>query len=407
MRIQLSTAPRGVIGLVGHVGCGHAHNTNGFIQDDSAGLAALLALFQEATDLPLTIAEVKAQTGRNGSFEVVTVSGGVGRATARRGITPQEARLARAVEGQEALRTQSLAINAFGRIYGQGAHEAPVALQTAIANAALDSFVKAFPERFHHADEELPGNCGRIIGTVLDFGGITVSAMALSNASVGGIGPNEDLEGNVYLHGKKAVMTPLDLQKIPSLVIESKVFTLPVCATLSESTFMVRASEDDNPAVAQACMEALAQLGFAAIWPREQLKRAAGALRATTRSAGEKIVALGQALTEATTSAEKVSILAEIIAFASQDAGGMSFMSDRLHEIVGGVGLMPGTTAVLSLLVPPHEIERQVIPCLSDHDVARYTAVIKATLPRLHACLDSAHEILNSKAYHGDLCSLY
>ena len=228
MRIQLSTAPRGVIGLVGHVGCGHAHSTNGFIQDDSAGLAALLALFQEATDLPLTIAEVKAQTGRNGSFEVVTVSGGVGRATARRGITPQEARLARAVEGQEALRTQSLAINAFGRIYGQGAHEAPVALQTAIANAALDSFVKAFPERFHHADEELPGNCGRIIGTVLDFGGIPVSAMALSNASIGGIGPNEDLEGNVYLHGKKAVMTPLDLQKIPSLVIESKVFTLPV-----------------------------------------------------------------------------------------------------------------------------------------------------------------------------------
>ena len=107
MRIQPSTAPRGVLGLVGHAGCGHAHSTNGFIQDDSAGLAALLSLFQEATDLPLTIAEVSAQPGKNGWFEVSTVSGGVGRARARRGITPQEARLARVVEGREAIRTQA------------------------------------------------------------------------------------------------------------------------------------------------------------------------------------------------------------------------------------------------------------------------------------------------------------
>ena len=406
MRIQPSTAPRGVLGLVGHAGCGHAHSTNGFIQDDSAGLAALLSLFQEATDLPLTIAEVSAQPGKNGWFEVSTVSGGVGRARARRGITPQEARLARVVEGREAIRTQALAIDAFGRIYGQGAHEAPVALQTAIANAALDSFVKAFPDRFHHASEELPGNCGRIIGTVLDFGGIPVSAMALTNASEGGIGPNEDLEGNVFRYGKKTVMTPLDLHRLPSLVIESKVFTLPACAELGTSTFMVRASEDDNPEVAQACMETLDHLGFAAVWPRDQLKRAPGALRAITRCAGEKLAALGQRLAEATTAADKVAILAEIIAFASQDAGGLSFMSDDLHEIVGGVGLMPGTAAVLSLLVPPHEIEHQVIPCLTEHDVTRYTAVIKNTIPRLYARLDEARNILNSRNYTGDLDAL-
>ena len=81
-------------------------------------------------------------------------------------------------------------------------------------------------------------------------------------------------------------------------------------------------------------------------------------------------------------------------------------MSDDPHEIVGGVGLMPGTAAVLSLLVPPHEIEHQVIPCLTEHDVARYTAVIKNTVPRLYARLDEARHILNSRNYTGDLDAL-
>lgn len=81
--------------------------------------------------------------------------------------------------------------------------EVPVALQTAIANAALDSFVKAFSDQFIIKEEDLEGNCGKILGTVLDIHGVPVSVMALSNATVGGIGPNEDIEGNVNLYGKK------------------------------------------------------------------------------------------------------------------------------------------------------------------------------------------------------------
>ena len=406
MRVQFSAAPQGVIGLAGHAGCGHAHSNNGFIQDDSGGLAALLTLLREAADLPLTIASVTAQTGRQGGFEVRTVSGGVGRCTARRGITPQEARLAQAVEGQEAIRTQALAVQAFGRMYGQGAHEAPVALQAAIANAALDSFVQAFPDRFHHAWEGIPGNGGRIIGTVLDMGGIPVSVMAVVNVTEGGIGPNEDLEGNAFARGKKAVMQPMNMQNLPTLVVEGKVFTLPACAELEQDTFLVRASEDDNTEVAEACMEALADLGFAGTWPPGVLKRAPGGLRATTQQAGEHLVALGQRLAAATTAADKVAVLAEIVTFASQDAGGLSFMSDRVHEVVGGPGCMPGTAAVLSLLVPQAYIDHHVMPCLTEHDVARYIAFIKAFVPRLHARLGAAQAMLQSRQYAGDLDAL-
>ena len=106
----------------------------------------VLTLFQEASGLPLTIKGITAETGIHDRFIVVTVSGGIG--APRRGITTHEARLAKALEGRDAVRTQTLVMEAFGRIHGQGIHEAPAALQTAIANAAVDSFIKNHPERF-------------------------------------------------------------------------------------------------------------------------------------------------------------------------------------------------------------------------------------------------------------------
>ena len=83
-----------VIGISGHAGCGHAHSHCGFVQDDSGGLAAVLALLQRTTGLDLTITRVTVHTGRKGRFEVETASGGKGSAAARRGITTAEARLA-------------------------------------------------------------------------------------------------------------------------------------------------------------------------------------------------------------------------------------------------------------------------------------------------------------------------
>ncbi len=39
----------------------------------------------------------------------------------------------------------------------------------------------------------------KVIGARLNINGINVSVMGLTNASVGGLGPNEDIEGNVNL----------------------------------------------------------------------------------------------------------------------------------------------------------------------------------------------------------------
>lgn len=221
-----------VVGISGHAGCGHAHSHCGFVQDDSGGLAAVLAILQRTTGLDLTITRVTVQTGRKGRFEVETASGGKGSAAARRGITAAEARLAQFVVGRQAICTQALASTAFGRIYGQGAMEVPVALQTAIALAALNSFEINFPDQVLTADEGVTGNCGRILGTKICINGVVASVLAVVNASEGGLGPNEDVEGNVNLGHKKALMDKLGLATMPTLLIEGKVCADPASSMI-------------------------------------------------------------------------------------------------------------------------------------------------------------------------------
>ena len=58
-------------------------------------------------------------------FQVKTVSGGEGIGTARRGITASEARLASHCVGKQAVCSQAIAVDCFGRILGQGAMEVP------------------------------------------------------------------------------------------------------------------------------------------------------------------------------------------------------------------------------------------------------------------------------------------
>lgn len=408
MRILPSVQTHGIMGIVGHAGCGHAHSNNGFLQDDSGGLAATLALFQEAFRLPLGIVGVDVTAGReNADITVRTASGGTGRSSAKRGITLQEARLARSVLGQEAIRTQALAMQAFGRLYGQGADEVPVALQIAIANAAMDSFAKCFPERFHFADEGIAGNCGKVLGSVLEIEGVPVSVMALSNATEGGLGPVEELEGNVFAGGKVGVMAPLHLDRLPTIIVEGKVFTTPVCLDLVHQTWLVRAHADhDNPVVAEALMQAAKHLQQPAIYPRDALKREKGGMAALTKKCGDTIVALGQRIGNSAGAFEKTRALAELIAFASQEAGAVSFMSDKLHEIVGGPGAMPGTAAVLSTLVTKQYIDVHVQPFLSEGDVQDYVNILKAAVPKLKDVLPEATRHMEKLRYQGNLSHL-
>ena len=159
-QVSLSKASKGILGIVGHAGCGHANSHCGFVQDDSGGLAALLRILERATGLDLTIDKVTPTVGKAGGFTVHTASGGCAWAPAGRGVTPTEAELSERVVGLSAVTTQADAVHAFGRMLGQGAFEVPVALQTAIANAAVDSFAKNFPQLIG-GEEHIPGNIGK------------------------------------------------------------------------------------------------------------------------------------------------------------------------------------------------------------------------------------------------------
>ena len=394
--ISYSAAPFGVIGVVGQAGCGHANSHLGFIQDDSGGLSAVLGLLREATGLSLEIAECNVHTGlEDAYFQVKTVSGGEGIGTARRGITASEARLASHCVGKQAVCSQAIAVDCFGRILGQGAMEVPVALQTAIANAALDSFVKAFSDQFIIKEEDLEGNCGKILGTVLDIHGVPVSVMALSNATIGGIGPNEDIEGNVNLYGKKDLSEKLHLDRIPSFVIEGKVCAEPLSSVIKEPTFLIRAFPGDgNTVAAKALLKAAQSLGLSVEYRPELLGRSDTAMEDLTRQQGRKIIEFGERLSKASTAQEKVRIAAELNEFCSQELGGITFMSNGVHKVMGGVGCIPGTSAVMSLFISREQLQKQVLPTLESEDVKNYDRIICAAVGYLNENLGQANEEL-------------
>lgn len=389
--LPLEHAEHSIAGIVGHAGCGHSNSHCGFIQDDSGGLCATLRILQLATNLDLTIQKVEVVAGRQGQFKVLTASGGIGIASPRRGITPFEAELAQRCIGEQAICTQALAMKCFGRTLGQGAMEVPVSLQSAIANAAINSFASALPKSFLVGDENLDDNFGRLLGCVLNVDGVTVSLLALANATRGGLGPNEDIEGNVNLAGKQALMAKLRLDVLPTILIEGKVCAEPVSSKIDCPTFVTRAYPgDDNTVVSECLVEAAKELDFPIVYPRELLARKAGAMRSLTQEMGMHIAKLGQDLAKAVTSVEKVRIAAEINRYASEELGGVTFMSDNIHELMGGVGAIPGTTGCLSLFISRQELEEVVYPSLTMEDADRFAELILAGTGKLARRIEDA-----------------
>lgn len=407
MRIRFSEAPKGVIAVAGHAGSGHCHSHNHYLQEDSGGLATVLSLFQEATALPLTIKEVRTVTGMRGTITVETVSGGIGVCAPRRGVTLQEARLAKSIEGRDAVRSQTLAMEAFGRFYGQGVHETPVALQTAVANAAVDSFIRNFPDSFAHATENIANCCGRIAGTILEYGEIPVAVLATVNATPDGTGPVEDLEGNAAAGSKKTVMEKLGMMDLPTIVVEGKVYAPAYSDAVDSPYFLIRADRnDDNPVVAEAMARAAQKLGYAAMFRDDVMKRIPGVLENATEKLGDAIIAAGLELKEARFSQQKTAVLARLARLVSEDGAGVSFMSDRLHEVIGGAGIMPGTGAVLSYIMPKAYRDDYIFPFLTEDDVLRYNALVKASILELSGVLPDAEAHLKAHAYRGDLDEL-
>lgn len=398
MEITLSSASRGAVGICGHAGVGHVHSHSGFVQDDSGGFAAAVWLLKQALPVDTTVREASADL-ETGFITVITGDGGVGKARARRGVTPYEGELLGRAAGRDASLTQALAFAVFGRIYGQGVLEAPVALQAAAALAVVDTFEKKYPGKVTAESEDVPGNIGRVMGTVLEIGGVPAAVLAVVNATEGGLGPNEDLEGNVPLGRKGRLMKSLGLEAAPTIVVEGKAYVPGACENLGEDTFWIRFNKSSDSEVVADCLARAAEgERFPHRLVDSAFPRGGNVLEKGTRELGEKISRLGRSLSEARTSGEKVRLAGELALLVSQDAGGVTFMSDALQDTVGSAGMAPGNSAVLSILVTSEYIRRWKIPELTVRDVERACGIITAAVPLIAGRAGEARKEMSAKA---------
>lgn len=390
MNVTQSTQKKGILGITGHAGAGHVHSHSGFVQDDTAGFAVIACLLRRAFPVCTTISSVDADID-SGTVTVRTQDGGTGIALARRGITPYEATLARLAIGLDAVYSQNAAFAAFGRIYGQGCLELPVALQTATCLAVINTFEKRHPGLLLFGPEGMENKVGRCIGAVIDIDSIPVSVLGILNANDGGLGPDEDLEGNVMLGEKGKLMKELGLDSLPTIILESKAYVPAISKELERSQFWVRINgEVDNRVVYDALVQGANAATLPCIPCDTAYSRGKGEMAIATREFGQRIARLGNSLATAESSREKVKIVAELALLVSQDAGGITFMSSKLHDLVGGGGIMPGSSAVLSMAIPEAAIRIWKIPAFTAQDSDMYLAILEKALPVLANTIQEA-----------------
>ncbi|MCI5851746.1 MAG: hypothetical protein MR009_09360 [Sutterellaceae bacterium] len=382
-QFSFSIRKEGVLGIVGHVGVAHVHSHSGFVQDDSAGFAAAGLFVRDATGADTRIARVESDR-KAGSFTVFTEGGGSGTAFARRGITPAEARIAAGAAGRDALFTQVAATETFGRIAGQGSMEVPAAFQGACALAALDTFVKASEGKLHRIEGEIPGNFDQYAGTVLDIDGIPCSLMLVINGTKGGLGPDEDCEGNTNPGAKGRLMEELGLDSMPSVVLESKAFIPGKASELTENTFLVRAQKGvDCTRLGLALKASADALGLPARFAEDMMPLVPGAMEKATREIGMQIAALAKEFAETDPCERKVQLSAELNRICSEDLGGVTFMGNEVNDRMRGAGTLPVVTAVLSMMVTKAYRDEMVIPEFTLEDARHYQEIILGAFRRM------------------------
>ena len=390
-----SQLTQGTLGLMGHVGVGHVHSNAGFIQDDSVGFTLAAGLLKEAFPISTQVRRVWAEEG---TFFVETEEGGVGSAVARRGITAHEARLAEAAKGADALFSQGLVQSVFGRMYGQGVMEHAAALQSALCLAVVESFRLAHGSSLVFGNEGMEGNIGLCVGGIIDVAGVSVSVMATINATEGGVGPVEDREGNICIGGKAEVMGCLGMDRMPTIIVESKAYVPALCKDLKEDTLWVRFNRDyDNPVVGEAMVEAGDMLGLDVMHSDTAYPRSETDMRHASQDLAKKIAVLGDALYLAGTSVEKVRIISELAILVSEDAGGVTFMTEGLHAKVAGGGLMPGTSAVLSMAVSRQSLKMMGVPELTVQDAKNYRKLLLKTIPLISGRITEANRFVGER----------
>lgn len=378
--ISISNRGKGIFAVEGHAGIGHAHSHSSFVQDDSAGYAVVASFMKEALKVDTRIKKAVGDP-YTGAVTVETYGDGIGRSFSRRGITPFEAELISRIEGEEGILTQAAAIKAFGRIYGQGAMEAPVALQGAVALAVLDSFHKKSPGKVHVTAQKYRGSIDKMAAAVIDVDGIPVSLLLNINGSEGGIGPDEDNEGNTALGEKAEIMDRVGFSDVPAVIVESKAYSPVLSDRMEKPTFVIRAQEGiDNLPLAKALAASAKRLDLPHALLTDALPQVKGQLARATADFADRVAGLAERLKKAQTSRDKVEIVADLARVISEDAGGISFMSNGLHETARAAGIVPDKAAVLSLFVPKSYRDYWKIPVVSLEDIRQYMEIIVCAL---------------------------
>jgi len=381
--------------IAGHVGVGHVYSHAGFVQDDSQGFALASTLLCSQMDLEPVIEEVKVDAKEH-SFTVKVSGGGTGKGIPARGITPFEEELAKRIMGENPCFPQRCAMKAYGRLYGHGVTEVPAALEYAIAEALLDSFDRQFDNflLMRRDSEEADDMVG---GMKVGIGTCSAVIMITINGSKAGTGPVEDLEGNVPLDFKRDLMEKLGVLNVPTIIAESKAF-VPTLDNIESETFLVRYnSEIDNTVVGKSLEKALEEVG--ATWqssdsafpfPRGQMAK-------NTKNFANRLTSLSRSFGEASSSAEKSRIAKEICSLVSQDLGGVIFMSNDVNDIYRSAGLDPGTSAVLSIVVPKTYIEKNIIPFSTDENVRVMREVVTRACRLITENYEQAMDEINLK----------
>ncbi len=378
------------IAVAGHAGIGHVHGVAGFVQDDTAGFGVVGAMIADMLRADTHIAEAHADVTEN-CIHITTMDGGTCTTYPRRGITPAEADLVSRARMQDALRCQAVAVNCFGRVYGQGALETPVALEAAAANAAVDAFHKQAPKSFVMIQESLPLNAGMMGGIARELDDKTVCYLMSVNYTRGGIGPVEDLEGNIALGSKRQLMKRLNMLQCPTIVVEGKAYLPSISDHLGQNVFLVRAQRDvDNPVVARALVEAAEELGLPVILRDDLLPKDPGAMRRDTAALADRLTHCAAELKRSELATDKVKVVAELARLISQDAGAITCLSNALHDVVRGTGSIPGTSAVLSILVSREYYDFWKIPLLESEDTAQATQIIGRAIEKIARQYDAA-----------------
>ena len=376
--IKLSSEKKGIVGLAGHAGIAHAHGANNYQQDDSAGFCAAGTIVASALGVSTKISDVSCTTE---SITVTLAGGGSATACPRRRVTPQEAEMMKKSAGEDALFSQAVAARVFGRIYGQGAAETGASFQAAVSLAVLDTFKKAAPDKVFVVPEG-ENNSGAVLGTVVDFGKIPVAVVMPVNYTAGGIGPDEDYEGN-YMIGEKGEMMKKIGYPLPSIVAESKVYSY-LSETVEKNMFLIRYSaEKGNIDAAKALEKGCAENSFPYMVRDDLLSYDSEGFRSLSVKFAEKLESLAGMLRNAEKSSEKVRIIAELAKLVSEDAASFTYMSTDVFARASSPGLHPGTAAVLSMIVCKKYINEKVIPLFDENDRDSYVKIIVSAVETL------------------------